>query len=221
MALQTRFLNGNLNADEWRAIENDNPIPDGDGKRYYVQKNLIPVDKIDEQFEIDAQQAAGQVGKSNQPDSSPPDNPHPQDPAPADSSAAIELAVQPIAVSHDAAAAFDCLIADASVRIANAEINDLEDKAKRADDDPSRFAAWSADFYAKKHRQYVTRQLAPIIKAFRLQDVTADGVSELLCDNGIVSLGGCDPVAIVQLWKNSRAKTVEQIIRKVCKYVPA
>lgn len=202
-ALQTRFMNGNLSIDEWREIENQNPLEDENGERYFVQRNLIPVDKIDEQFAIDAQQAAGQVGKANQPADPP----------------AIES--ESITVSTAAADAFDCLIVDASERIANAEINDLEDKAKRADEDPGRFKAWSEDFYANKHRTYVTRQLAPIIKAFRIQDVTAAGVSELVCCNGITALGGVDPVLIVNLWKTNRARTVENIIRKVCKYEPS
>jgi HK97 family phage portal protein len=229
LALQTRFINGNLSADEWREIENQNPIPDGHGDRYFVQRNLIPVDKIDEQFEIDSQQAAGQMGKGNPPE-------EPEDESPEEDAAESEddpeedtqeqeseaaLAVQPITISHDAEAAFDCLIVDASERIANAEIRDMEDKAKRADEDPARFKAWSDDFYANKHRTYVTRQLAPIIKAFRLQGVTAEGVSELLCGNGITSLGGVDPVLVVNLWKTNRAKAVESIIRKVCKYESA
>lgn len=203
-SLSTRFINGNLSINEWKAIENENPIEGGDGDRYFVQKNLIPVDKIDEQLDIDAQQAAGQMGKGNQPEDLDQEE--------------SAMAPQPITISHDAEAAFDCLIVDASERIANAEIRDLEDKAKRADEDPERFRAWSEDFYANKHRTYVTRQLAPIIKAFRLRDVTAEGVSEFLCGNGITSLGGVDPVLVVNLWKTNRAKAVESIIRKVCKY---
>lgn len=41
-ALQTMRQNGILNADEWREIENMNPLPDGEGKIYLVNGNMIP-----------------------------------------------------------------------------------------------------------------------------------------------------------------------------------
>ncbi len=42
-ALAIRFMNGNLNDDEWRAIENMNPLPDGLGQTFYVPANLKEV----------------------------------------------------------------------------------------------------------------------------------------------------------------------------------
>lgn len=44
-ALQVRFQNGNLSADDWREIENENPLPGGIGKRYYVPVTLRPADQ--------------------------------------------------------------------------------------------------------------------------------------------------------------------------------
>lgn len=43
MALKNQFMNGAINLDEWRAIENRNPLPDGDGQVHYVPVNLAPV----------------------------------------------------------------------------------------------------------------------------------------------------------------------------------
>lgn len=40
---QIQFQNGALTLDEWRAMENRNPLADGQGKVHYVQMNLEPV----------------------------------------------------------------------------------------------------------------------------------------------------------------------------------
>lgn len=37
---QKQFMNGALNDDEWRAMENRNPLPNGQGKKFYVPANL-------------------------------------------------------------------------------------------------------------------------------------------------------------------------------------
>jgi hypothetical protein len=34
--------NGIINADEWRAIENMNPLPNGKGKTYFINGAMIP-----------------------------------------------------------------------------------------------------------------------------------------------------------------------------------
>lgn len=42
-AFAVRWQHGNLNADDWRAKENENPLPDGLGKVYYVPVNYAAV----------------------------------------------------------------------------------------------------------------------------------------------------------------------------------
>lgn len=44
----TRFMNGTLSIDEWRAGENQNPLPDGQGEGYFVPMNLIRVEDANE-----------------------------------------------------------------------------------------------------------------------------------------------------------------------------
>lgn len=41
-ALQVRRQNGTLNADEWREIEDENPLPDGLGKTFWMPANMKP-----------------------------------------------------------------------------------------------------------------------------------------------------------------------------------
>jgi HK97 family phage portal protein len=47
-SLQIRRQNGVINADEWREIENLNPIPDGTGKKYLVNSAMKEVDDLGE-----------------------------------------------------------------------------------------------------------------------------------------------------------------------------
>lgn len=48
-ALQLQFQNGALNIDEWRAIENRNPLPDGAGQKHFVQLNMTTAEKAGEE----------------------------------------------------------------------------------------------------------------------------------------------------------------------------
>jgi len=43
-ALKDQFFNGKINLDEWRALDEENPIPGGAGKIHFVQQAMIPVD---------------------------------------------------------------------------------------------------------------------------------------------------------------------------------
>jgi HK97 family phage portal protein len=45
-AYEIRFRNANLSADEWRAKENENPLPDGIGGQYYVPVNYASVNPL-------------------------------------------------------------------------------------------------------------------------------------------------------------------------------
>jgi phage portal protein BeeE len=47
-ALHTQFMDGALNQDEWRALENRNPLPGGLGQVHYVPLNLVPVEQAGE-----------------------------------------------------------------------------------------------------------------------------------------------------------------------------
>jgi len=42
-ANQIQFMNGAVTIDEWRAMENRNPVPDGEGAKHYRQMNLQEV----------------------------------------------------------------------------------------------------------------------------------------------------------------------------------
>jgi hypothetical protein len=44
-ALAKQFQNGALNIDEWREIEDRNPLPNDEGQKFYVPLNLITTDQ--------------------------------------------------------------------------------------------------------------------------------------------------------------------------------
>jgi HK97 family phage portal protein len=46
-ANEVRWRNGTLSINEWRAMENDNPLPDDEGERYFVPLNMVPLDQVD------------------------------------------------------------------------------------------------------------------------------------------------------------------------------
>jgi len=50
-ASQIARRNGVINADEWREIENMNPIADGSGQKYVVERNMIDVADLGKEFE--------------------------------------------------------------------------------------------------------------------------------------------------------------------------
>ena len=45
-ALQAQFQHGALNLDEWREIEDRNPLPDGKGKTFFTMANLTTVERM-------------------------------------------------------------------------------------------------------------------------------------------------------------------------------
>jgi HK97 family phage portal protein len=62
---EIKFRNGILNADEWRAQDNMNALPNGEGQRFFVPMNYVPADKVDEVIANKAKPAApgGAVGE--------------------------------------------------------------------------------------------------------------------------------------------------------------
>lgn len=69
--------NGVINADEWRAIENRNPLPDDAGKEYLMPMNMKPMKAEDEEEEQekDEEQAPVPGGVPNTPGAQPPKGP--------------------------------------------------------------------------------------------------------------------------------------------------
>lgn len=53
--LAIKRRNGVINADEWRELDNENPLPDGQGQAYLVESNnMSPVDLLVERVKVEA-----------------------------------------------------------------------------------------------------------------------------------------------------------------------
>ncbi len=66
-ALEIQFRNGTLTPNEWRAIENRNPMPDEDGNKSFVALNMTPIDRIDEFIDAQIQGIRPAAQRSAQP----------------------------------------------------------------------------------------------------------------------------------------------------------
>jgi len=44
--LEIKRRNGVINADEWRALDEDNPLPDGQGKHYFMPLNMATIEQL-------------------------------------------------------------------------------------------------------------------------------------------------------------------------------
>lgn len=102
--------------------------------------------------------------------------------------------------------AISLLLTDAANRCAAAEVRGLEKRAAKAADDPERWAAWLAEFYAG-HERYVARTLQPIADAWAIQggalpDVA--GIAGAVTSDAVLQLSG-DPASTVDGWSSTRA----------------
>lgn len=190
-ALQMQFLNGAISQDEWREIENRNPIPGGYGQTYYRPLNLAPVD---------APPTMDQAG-----DPPPADTPAPADkmgnPMPADASGPVREAARAVLI-------------DAAARMVRRECESL----RRAAGKPAKFLDAVEEIY-ERHAAVLADAIGPACElwaAVRGVDVLPAGpVAERHCDNSRRALldlaGRCKPTDLAaevdrlcQRWETER-----------------
>lgn len=157
-----RFNIGTLSPNDIRDLENENPIEDESGDKYYLQGALVPLDQAGKVAAVPPQ-LGGPPAPPNQ-DGSGTDAPTPADDTPP--AGATEASAGPLR-------AFRVLIQDAAERISRAEVRELERRAAKASADPPRFAAWRNTFYLE-HATYVGRTLQPLASAW--EDETGNPV---------------------------------------------
>jgi HK97 family phage portal protein len=191
-ALQVQFQNGALSANEWREIENRNPVEGGD--RYFVMSNLAPSDRVDDQ--IDAQTA-------------PPEPPAaPASPPAAEVPLIEQMAAEPAklqGVAPEAVKAlFSVFIQDAAERISARLVRIFESRIDKADEDRDRFNAWLETFEAEQ-QQYAVKTLSPVVAAwvaYSGHDLDCAGLAGELWS---VLDDSADPAVRLEKWKQSAA----------------
>ncbi len=143
-ALDIQMRNGVINADEWRAMENMNPQPDGMGKIYYVPLNWVRKDepRPDSASGEGERQTGKQLEKR----------------AMQQRSAKAKLRM---------AKNYKRIFQDAAERIVKREKKQVLDKARRTLKERSQpdFLAWLEDYY-REAPEWMKRALKPALLAY-------------------------------------------------------
>ena len=109
------------------------------------------------------------------------------------------------------------LIEDAAKRIARREAKALGSRAKKAAEDPARFAVWAGTFFGQQS-DAVMQTVAPLTVAWVVlggDEVDVAGLAERIAAGGVKAIEG-DPVVAVAAWQHTRAIDVmAQITREL------
>lgn len=138
-SLQTQFMNGALMLDEWRALEERNPLPDGQGQAIFVPRSLIPIEQAIQGTPA-APRAATKPAQPAQPASPPAP---PQKPR---QSALVQQRLE-------------ALYAQAYTRLGRKEAQ----AARRAAKHPGEFLSWLDSFYGE-HGDTLAEALLPVVE---------------------------------------------------------
>ena len=160
-SLQIQFRNGVRNVDEWRALENENPLPDGQGETYFVSTDLQPVDLAINPPEPPAPvlpPGAGEKKEGKKP------------PKKEEQGADVAEAIENIRQDYQDRETAD---RDRRVRAARAVLDETIERmlakernaAKRAAKDPGKFLAWLDEFY-EKHETLLVEAIDKPVKAW-------------------------------------------------------
>lgn len=104
------------------------------------------------------------------------------------------------------------MLADASKRIASAELRELEKRVKHAASDPVKFSAWVTEYYGGKYLAYVNQTVEPIYTAFNVTGIEA--AVKAVAGDGMVTLTTGVPVDVYEDWKTSRESALTNILRE-------
>jgi HK97 family phage portal protein len=136
-ALKEQFFNGKITLDEWRALDEQNPIGGEAGKTHFVQQAMIPVD-----LALKGPQPTQTAGKP------PEDKPEPKEDMSAKSLELLSSLNDRLAAVETAK---DSAIAAATLEVVEHIVNGLLDReakhALAASKDPSNFLKWLNGFY--------------------------------------------------------------------------
>ena len=211
-ALQTQFMNGALNVDEWREIENRNPLPDGLGRRHFVPVNLQPIDApittaepaavgtpAEQRLGLPAELVNGENGT------------HAADQA-AGSSLITAENINRIsrAVTTARQAMIDATIQDAAQRIYHAELEQTRKRAAKPAN-PRLWLAWLKRF-SESHAKTCTRVLAAWqALGVDVEDLAAEIVTAL---EGRLAGLGARPEAALEIIEKERPEEIRQTISR-------
>ncbi len=152
--------NGWLSADDIRELENQNPLPDGQGKVYLVPLNMVPAD---------------QVGKE----------PPPEPPPNQTNSLREDRSLRSADTRRRIGNAYKRVFADAVSRIIRREEADVMRAANKhlGKRDAVTFDAWLEEFY-RDHRKFVERNMLPVYQSYA-EAIQAEAADEVGAEPGM------------------------------------
>lgn len=156
-ALATLRQNGIINADEWRAIENMNPQPDGTGKIYLVNGNMLPVNYVSEKKQEPAARSETKRDIESR-----------------SANKRLRLARSYRAIFQDAA--------ERIVRREKADITKIGFKLLGQRNIPQ-FERWIDDYYADS-QAWISRIISPVMRSYA-DAVQADAANDVNAREGI------------------------------------
>jgi len=169
-SLSIQRRNGIINGDEWRAKENLNPLPDGQGKAYLVSSDMTTMDLTINPPEPPAPVLPPGAGEGKPGDDKKPPADEKKPPAKEKQSADVAEALEKIRQDYQEREATD---RERRVRAARAVLDETigrmlakeANAANRAAKDPSKFLAWLDGFY-EKHEGTLSDALASPFRAW-------------------------------------------------------
>lgn len=140
--LEIKRRNGVINGDEWRELDDENPLPDGQGEHYFMPMNMMPITQLVQQPE-----------------------PDPASPPPPSQTNARAREQRSIAVRKRLRNAHLPVIEDGVKRYLKRDTAGLRKAAKRAaeESDPVAYLnRWVEEFYPGQ-QQYIRQIMLPIV----------------------------------------------------------
>lgn len=166
--------NGWLSADDIRALENMNPLPDGQGEIYLVPLNMIPANQVGLDFsQTESGGARGRGGEG-------------ENRAAAIHPTGEERAASAVQLRHRLQGAWFGTYQDVAARTLRREVQDVGAAARKflAGGDYGSFSLWLAEFY-RTHLAFVIKGFTPIAQSYGelVAGAVADEIGSELWDD--------------------------------------
>ena len=211
-ARQTQLRNGALSRNEWRELDDLNPVDDGD--EYYLTADLILATEIGKKEDVPP---ALPFPPDDEEDENEDDNEQEEvEGAGEDADAEEALVLTPVPTAGVPGWARVMLV-DIAERLTAAEIRGLDKRAKRGCEDMARFETWAGEFYAG-HIDYALRSLGSLGEALLISDglsVNWESAVRATYRDALATITGGNPGETLDGWRSSRACSVADRLLEV------
>jgi len=233
-SLQVQFQNGALNPDEWRELENRNPLPNGQGKTYFVQGAMQTIEEAKKPKPDAALRPLelAQPGRNGEADDDDDEDERDRDRdlrIVREAIARVEAQVADIRVALEdpkpvddirRTAAHRDLFVDIFGRMVRREVKAIRRRLRRESNREAIFD-WLADYYAK-HKELVYESIRSPVSAYLAAvgddaDILdkAQSLSDRYVGDALEQLHNAEDIeALLIRWESDRARDIADSIVK-------